>query len=537
MGKSTSKNGATATRSALKAKKTANPLVPQKMPKQRGTKATKAAKLSRAAKAPAQRGTKAKKTGKPIGAKASNKRSPVVVRRNRDDFTVPVLRLISQEVNFYCSNPDCRVPTVGPSKQKGVSNIGVGAHITAAAPGGPRYDASLTPDERRSAANALWLCNSCGRLVDNDASTYTVSQLVQWKIDAKDRAQKALASGGRSTTEGLFAAHLEVQKETLAHQKQAHEAQMREQQLTRFSDMYSRFLEEAKAYAAAIEEYSNKMYVSGYRPDRPTRAAMQQPIYAAIDAMKRALQPILLADSDETRGKLRWELLRRRGFEPTVDTIENQRAYASWIHYHLLRLQDGITRLQDNVREALGHPPRQRSERDREFVAKSIAEAKAQADAVDADIKAQFEKLMREHQARAGAKSTTHASHAPDPTASSGSTSDSVRNRVWNVLHVEIFEDDEEDAPYRSGALSLLFVREIWRDVLALPIDEVPNDRVAAWKAFRQVFMTCAEQTFYGIVQHAAGDSGIREKLEDALEACGAPYRFVDGRLDRIASD
>ena len=43
----------------------------------------------------------------------------------------------------------------------------------------------------------------------------------------------------------------------------------------------------------------------------------------ARDAMERALQPILLTDDDPTRGSLRWELLRRRGLEPVIDTIEN----------------------------------------------------------------------------------------------------------------------------------------------------------------------------------------------------------------------
>jgi len=93
-------------------------------------------------------------------------RTWVVSRHNRDNFPGPVLREIAYEVGHHCSNPACRAPTSGPSKQKGASNVGVGAHITAAAPGGPRFDASLTPAERRSAANAIWLCNTCGRLVD-----------------------------------------------------------------------------------------------------------------------------------------------------------------------------------------------------------------------------------------------------------------------------------------------------------------------------------------------------------------------------------
>ena len=466
-------------------------------------------------------------------------RKAIAPRRNRDDFSVPVLREIAHEVGHRCSNPECQAPTSGPSKQKGASNVGVGAHITAAAAGGPRFDASLTPAERKSSANAVWLCNSCGRLVDNDASTYAVGELVKWKVDAIDRAHKALASGGRSTTEGLFAAHLELQKQALAQQREANDAHMREQQRSRFAEIYGRFLEEAKAYARTIEEYWKWMHVTGFRPDRPTREEKQKPVKDARDAMARALQPILLSDADETRVSLRWELLRRRGLEPVIDTIENQRAYAAVIHYHQLRLLDGINRLETNVREALGLPVRSRTDQEREFE-KGIELAKAEAETVQANIEAQFEKLMREQRGDARAnvvvaatpRVTKGASPMAGPATPNMTTGNDVRSRVWNVLHVEIFEDDEEDIQLdRRGTLTLLFLREIWRDVLARPIDEVPNNFVVAWQQFRQLLMSCAENVFYAIVQHAGRADDIREQLDEALEHGLAPYRFVGDKL------
>ena len=78
---------------------------------------------------------------------------------------------------------------------KGASNVGTGAHITAASPGGPRFDGTLTPAERRSANNAIWLCGRCARLVDNDTSTYTVAELTAWKNAAIGRAARALETG------------------------------------------------------------------------------------------------------------------------------------------------------------------------------------------------------------------------------------------------------------------------------------------------------------------------------------------------------
>lgn len=117
--------------------------------------------------------------------------------RRPDDFSDAVLSRIKGEVNDHCSNPDCRAPTRGPSKQKGVSNVGVGAHITAASPGGPRYNSRLSSTRRKGAGNAIWLCGRCGRLVDNDKSTHTAQQLRQWKRDAIKRAHQELISGRR----------------------------------------------------------------------------------------------------------------------------------------------------------------------------------------------------------------------------------------------------------------------------------------------------------------------------------------------------
>jgi hypothetical protein len=71
-------------------------------------------------------------------------------------------------------------------------NIGVGAHITAASSNGPGYDPSLTPEQRRSAENGIWLCWNHAKQVDNDESTHTVKQLQEWKNDAEAFAKAEL---------------------------------------------------------------------------------------------------------------------------------------------------------------------------------------------------------------------------------------------------------------------------------------------------------------------------------------------------------
>jgi formylglycine-generating enzyme required for sulfatase activity len=111
----------------------------------------------------------------------------------RDDFSAAVKRIVAARVGYRCSNPDCRKQTSGPQADldKAV-NIGVAAHITAAAPGGPRYDPDLSSEERGAIDNALWLCQSCAKLIDSDVGRYTVELLREWKEGAERAAQEEL---------------------------------------------------------------------------------------------------------------------------------------------------------------------------------------------------------------------------------------------------------------------------------------------------------------------------------------------------------
>jgi len=101
----------------------------------------------------------------------------------RDDFSKPAIDALAKRVGVRCSNPGCRKLTTGPRDDPHkIVNIGVAAHITAASPGGPRYEGSLTSEERGSAANGLWLCQNCAKLIDSDVVRYTVEMLHHWKL-------------------------------------------------------------------------------------------------------------------------------------------------------------------------------------------------------------------------------------------------------------------------------------------------------------------------------------------------------------------
>jgi hypothetical protein len=109
----------------------------------------------------------------------------------RDDFSKQTVEVLADRAGNRCSNPGCRQPTSGPrtDPDKAV-NIGVAAHITAASEGGPRYDATLTPEERRHPDNGLWLCQNCAKLVDNDPRGYPVDLLRTWKQQAEEAARR-----------------------------------------------------------------------------------------------------------------------------------------------------------------------------------------------------------------------------------------------------------------------------------------------------------------------------------------------------------
>lgn len=106
----------------------------------------------------------------------------------RDDFTKPTKIQAYQRVAGRCSNPACRAPTSAPVGETDFSNVGVGAHIHAASPGGPRYLAMMTAADRRGFANIIWLCQTCSTIIDRDPKSYPAEKLQRWKSSAEASA-------------------------------------------------------------------------------------------------------------------------------------------------------------------------------------------------------------------------------------------------------------------------------------------------------------------------------------------------------------
>lgn len=105
---------------------------------------------------------------------------------DRDDFLPKTIESIKLRSAFICSNQDCRCSTIAPSEEKtdGVIYNGVVAHITAAAPKGPRYNDKMTEDQRKDISNGIFLCANCSVLIDkNNGVDYSEDILRQWKVE------------------------------------------------------------------------------------------------------------------------------------------------------------------------------------------------------------------------------------------------------------------------------------------------------------------------------------------------------------------
>jgi hypothetical protein len=120
----------------------------------------------------------------------------------RDEFAADIKDLLARRVGVRCSNPNCRQPTSGPQEDpRKTINIGVAAHIAAAASRGPRYDHNLTSAERSSYDNGIWLCQNCAKLIDNDDERYHVDLLRAWKSLSEDAARLAIETPWKARRE------------------------------------------------------------------------------------------------------------------------------------------------------------------------------------------------------------------------------------------------------------------------------------------------------------------------------------------------
>lgn len=87
------------------------------------------------------------------------------------------LRALYLRSGNLCAHPKCETILI---TKRGIM-IGEVCHIEAAEEGGPRFNASMTNEQRSAQSNLMLLCSNHHTLVDRDTKTYTVSTLKKMK--------------------------------------------------------------------------------------------------------------------------------------------------------------------------------------------------------------------------------------------------------------------------------------------------------------------------------------------------------------------
>jgi hypothetical protein len=212
--------------------------------------------------------------------------------QKRDDFPISVKELLAKRVGYRCSNPSCRQPTSGPQvDSEGVVNVGVAAHITAAAQGGERYNGSLTPEQRKGADNGIWLCQKCGKLVDNDPIRYPEPKLREWKKVAEELAIREIE--GQPVPMGTA-------QHSPAHGP-AHPA-------TRFeTELRARNLNDPHSLSFGKTKYGSRLGWVG-----PARVVTSLP----VSGLFFAFMPSAIVSDPSKDGLLRWMNCNERRYEP-----------------------------------------------------------------------------------------------------------------------------------------------------------------------------------------------------------------------------
>ncbi len=244
----------------------------------------------------------------------------------RDDFSRQTQDILAKRVGVRCSNPMCRKLTTGPrTESHHIVNIGVGAHVTAASPGGPRYDPSLTQEQRQSTDNGIWLCQNCAKLVDNDPSRYPKELLRAWKTQAEASALAALEGRAEPLPTDL-SAELEISYARVQIESKRHDYRLEVRLTNRGIEPLGAYHVDLEMPSLVVASQENQPH---YVPDRSTQkvaffrvaSTMGEPeVYPGDAKIVMSISYYVDQDIFRHRGDLFQQILKvtlyRRGFAP-----------------------------------------------------------------------------------------------------------------------------------------------------------------------------------------------------------------------------
>lgn len=145
------------------------------------------------------------------------------------------------------------------------------------------------------------------------------------------------------------------QDEELKQSYRALETQLTYQRMTALSAAYAPFLAATSWYIEAIIAYKDWLRTHADQ-DAAARRTARASLASARSEMERQIQAVHLVDFDIDRGTLRWELVRRRLFEPRIDTPALQSAWGPVIYCQAAELMAALCKLKDSLALEFGHP-------------------------------------------------------------------------------------------------------------------------------------------------------------------------------------
>ena len=111
------------------------------------------------------------------------------------DFNQKTVDVLAKRAAFKCSNPDCRIITVGPNSDLNKPTIiGEAAHIYGARQTSKRYKPDMTDAARAEITNAIWLCCNCHKLIDTDEHRFSSNILFTWREQHERYIQSELGN-------------------------------------------------------------------------------------------------------------------------------------------------------------------------------------------------------------------------------------------------------------------------------------------------------------------------------------------------------
>lgn len=101
------------------------------------------------------------------------------------DYSRSTIRRLDTLSGGVCAAPNCDRKLIAKDKKSIISKI---CHIEAASENGPRYNAKMTDEERRSFENLILLCDECHTIIDNrdNERDYPVDLLRKWKLEHEE---------------------------------------------------------------------------------------------------------------------------------------------------------------------------------------------------------------------------------------------------------------------------------------------------------------------------------------------------------------